>query len=92
MVELLDQRFHVVAKPQELRHITQNFVQLTKDYFCTELPLSQAMVTWPCHIGLFERQYNKAIAVDLLFGADIVDIIQNRVQVFLHLCNTMSLK
>ena len=50
------------------------------------------MATWPRYIDPFERQYNKAFVGQLLFGADIVDWIHKRVQVFLRSCNTTSLK
>ena len=50
------------------------------------------MGTWPHHIDRFERQYNKYFAKDPLFGADLMDIIHKRVQVFLHSRNTSSIK
>ena len=40
----------------------------------------------------FERQYDKAFARDPLFGADLMDRINKRVQVFLHSCNTTSIE
>ena len=49
------------------------------------------MMTWNCHIDLFERQYDKAFAGDRLFGAEIMDKIHRWVQVFLNLCNLTSL-
>ena len=81
--ELLDQSAHVVFTAQELRHITRNSVRLTRDYLGTEGPLSRAMVTWPRHIDLFERKYDKAFTGNRLFGADIVDRIYKQVQFFL---------
>ena len=50
------------------------------------------MATWPYHIDLFERQYDKAFAKDPLFGADLIDRIHKRVQVFLQSCSTTSIK
>ena len=90
--ELLDQRVHVVSMTQELRHSTRNFVRLNGDFFGVEGPLSREMMTWPCRIDRFERQYNKDFAGHHLFGADIVDRIHKRFQVFLHSFNTTSLE
>ena len=50
------------------------------------------MVTRPCHIDCFERQYDKAIAGDRIFGAYIVDRRQKRVQELLHSCNMVPLE
>ena len=50
------------------------------------------MRTWPHHIDHFESQYNKAFAKDPLFGADLINRIHKRVRVFLHSCNTTSIK
>ena len=50
------------------------------------------MALWPCHIDHFERQYDKAFARDPLFGADLMDRIHKRVQVFLHSCNTTTIE
>ena len=50
------------------------------------------MASWPRHIGRFERQYDKSFARDPLFGADLMDRIHKRVQVFLHSCNTTSIE
>ena len=50
------------------------------------------MATWPGHIDRFKCQYDKSIVGDRLFGADTVNRIHKRVQVFLHLCNTTSLE
>ena len=50
------------------------------------------MASWPHHIDHFERQYNKAFAKDLLFGADLMDIIHKHVQLFLHSCNTTAIE
>ena len=46
------------------------------------------MVTWPCHIDRFKRQYDKAFAKNPIFGVHLMDQIHKRVQVFLHSCNT----
>ena len=54
--KILDQRFHMVAATQKLRHNTQNFLRLTGYFLGTERPLSWATATWPCHIYLFECQ------------------------------------
>ena len=90
--EFLDQRAHVVATTQELRHSTRNFVRMTGHYLGTEGPLSRVMEPWPHHVDRFKHQYNKAFAGHRLFGADIVDCIHKRVQLFLHSCNTTSLE
>ena len=50
------------------------------------------MVTWPRRIDRFKRQYYKAFEKDPLFGADLMDHIQKRVQVFLHSCNTTAIE
>ena len=50
------------------------------------------MGLWPRHIDRFERQYDKAFSRDPLFGADLMDRIHKRVQVFLHSCNTTTVK
>ena len=50
------------------------------------------MGSWPCHIDRFKRQYDKDFARDLIFGADLMDQIHKRVQVFLHYCNTIAIK
>ena len=50
------------------------------------------MASWPRHIDRFERQYDKAFSWDPLFGADLMDQIHKRMQVFLHSCNTMAIK
>ena len=71
---------------QDLRHSTQHFVKLAGDYLVEESPICILMGSWPHHIDLFERQYDKAFARDPLFGADLMDHIHKRVQVFLHSC------
>ena len=43
------------------------------------------------HIDCLEWQYDKAYVGNRLFGTNLVDQIHNRVQVFLHSCNTTSL-
>ena len=50
------------------------------------------MASWPRHIDLFERQYDKAFSRDPLFGSDLMDRIHKRVQVFLHSCNTTEIE
>ena len=50
------------------------------------------MVAWMLHIDRFERQYDKAFVRYPLFGADLMDRIHKRVQVFLHSCNTTSIE
>ena len=50
------------------------------------------MGTWTRHIYRLERQYEKAFAKDPLFGADLMDRIHKRVQVFLHSCNTTAIE
>ena len=50
------------------------------------------MASWPRHIDRFERQYDKAFSRDPLFGADLMDQIHKRVQVFLHSCNTTAIE
>ena len=49
------------------------------------------MSIWPRHIDRFESQYYKAFVGNLLFRANIVDLIHKGVQMFLHSCNTMTL-
>ena len=49
------------------------------------------MMTWNCHIDLFEQHYDKAFAGERLFGAEIMDKIHRWVQVFLNLCDMTSL-
>ena len=64
--------------------MTRNFVKLAGDYLGGEIPICLSMGTWPRHIDRFERQYNKAFARDPLSGADLINRIHKRVQVFLH--------
>ena len=82
--ELLDQRVHVFTLTQELRHSTRNFVRLAADYLGEGSPVSIMMASWPRHIDRFEWKYEKAFSRDPLFGADLMDRIHKRVQVFLH--------
>ena len=70
----------------------RNFVKLAGDYLGEESPICLSMASWPCHIDRFERQYDKAFARDPLFGADHMDRIHKRVQVFLQSCNKKSIK
>ena len=90
--ELLYQRVHVLTSTQELRHSTRNLVKLAGDYLGEESPIFLSMASWPRHIDRFEKQYDKAFARDPLFGADLMDKIHKRVQVFLHSCNTTSIE
>ena len=90
--ELLEQRVHVLASTQDLRHLTRNFVNLAGDYMGEEIPICLSMGSWPRHIDRFERQYDKAFARDPLFKADLMDRIHKRVHVFLHSCNTTAIK
>ena len=91
VTELLDQRVHVLTSTQELHHSTRNFVKLAGDYLGEGSPVCISMALWPRHSDRFERQYDRAFARDPLFGADIMDRIHKRVQVFLHSCNTTSI-
>ena len=77
---------------QELRHWTRNFVKLAGDYLGEGSPVCISMASWPRHIDRFKWQYDKAFARDPLFGADLMDRIHKRVQVFLHSCNTTSIE
>ena len=61
------------------------------DYLGPEGTLRKVTATWPRHIGSFERQYDKAFAVNILIGADMVDHIHKHVYVFLQSRNTTYL-
>ena len=50
------------------------------------------MGTWPRHIYRFDRQQDKAFVNDILLGADFIDCINKRVQVFPHSCNRTSIE
>ena len=76
----------------DLHHSMRNFVKLTGDYLGEGSPICLSMLLWPHHIDRFERKYDKAFARDPLFGADLMDRINKRVQVFLHSCNTTSIE
>ena len=54
--ELLEQRVHILAFTQELRHSTRKFVKLEGDYLGEEIPICLSMGTWPHHIDRLERQ------------------------------------
>ena len=82
----------MLTSTQELRYSTRNFVKLAGDYLGEGSPVCVSMVLWPRHIDRFERQYDKAFARDPLFGADLMDRIHKRVQVFLHSCNTTAIE
>ena len=62
-------------------------MKLAGDYLREESPIYLSMGKWPSRIDRFERQYNKTFVRDPLFGADLMDLIHKRVQVFLHFCN-----
>ena len=66
-------------------------MQVAGYYLGEEGPLIRAMETWTCHINRFEWQYDNTFAGKPLFGADLVDRTNKRVQVSLHLCNTTCL-
>ena len=76
----------MLTSTQELHHLTRNFVKLAGDYLGEGSPVYISMASWPHHIDSFEQQYDKAFARDPLFGAELMDIIHKRVQVFLHSC------
>ena len=82
--ELLDQRFYMVTTTKEIKHITRNFVQVDGYLLGNEGPLIRSMATWHQHIDHFMRKYDKAFAVNPLFGVDVVKCIHNWVKVFLH--------
>ena len=67
-------------------------MKLAGDYLGEEISIYLPMGSWTCHIDLFERNYKKAFVRDPLLGADLMDRIHNRVQVFLHSCNTTEIK
>ena len=83
---------HVLASTQDLRHFTRNFVKLAGDYLGEESPIFLSMGTCLRCIERFVRQYEKVFAKDPLFGADLIDRIHKRVQVFLHSCNTNAIE
>ena len=82
----------MLTSTQDLRHSTRNFVKLAGDYLGEGIPVCLSMASWPRHIDRSERQYDKAFARYPLFGADLMDIIHKRVQVFLKSCNRTSIK
>ena len=90
--ELLYQRFHVLTSTQDMRHSTQNFLNLAGDYMEEEIPICLSIGTWPHQIDRFKRQYDKDFASDPLFGAELMYRIHKRVQVFLHSCNTTAIE
>ena len=69
----------------------KNFVKLAGDYLGEESPIFLSVGTWMRHIYQFKWQYDKAFARNPLFGADLMDRIHKRVQVFLHSCNTTAI-
>ena len=72
--------------------MTRNCVRLAGDYWGEGSPVSIMMASWPRHIDRLERQYDKAFSRDPLFGADLMDRIHKRVQVFLHSCKTTAIE
>ena len=80
----MDQRVHVVTTYQELRHSTNNFVKIARDYLGEDILMCHSMATWLCHIDRFKWKYNKSSAKDPIFGADIINRVHKRVQVLLH--------
>ena len=71
--KILDQKVHVLASTQELRHSTRNFMKLAGDYLREKSLICLLVGTWLHHIDRFERQYDKAFAKDPLFGVDLMD-------------------
>ena len=67
-------------------------MKLAGDYLGEEILICLLMGSWPHHIDRFERKYDKAFSRDYLFGADLIDQIHKRVQVFLHSCNTTAIE
>ena len=55
MGKLMDQRVHILASTQDLRHSTRNFVKLAGDYLSEESPIFLSMGTWPRRIDRFEQ-------------------------------------
>ena len=90
--EILNQSVHMLTSTQELCHLTRNFVKLAGDYLGKGSPVCISMASWTRHIDRFKRQYDKDFAREPLFGADMMDRIHKRVQVFLHSCNTTSIE
>ena len=90
--ELLNQRVQVLTSTHELPHSTRSFVKLKGDYLGEGSPVCFLMASWLHHIDRFERQYNKAFTRDTLFGADFMDCIHKRIQVFLHSCNMTAIE
>ena len=90
--ELLDQRFHILASTQELRHSTGIFVKLSGDFLGEESPIFLLMGMWLRHIDHFKRKYDKVFANNPLFGAEFMDCIHKLVQVFLPSFNTSTIE
>ena len=82
----------MLTSTQELRHSTRIFVKLAGDYLGEGSPVCISMALWPRHIDRFERQYDKAFTMDPLFGADLMNRMHKRVQVFLYSCNTIVIE
>ena len=82
----------MLASTQDLKHSAQNFVNLAGDHFGSERPIFFSMETLQHHIDRFERKYDKAFAKYPLFGADLMDCIHKRVQVFLYFYNRTAIE
>ena len=67
-------------------------MKLAGDYQGEEIPICLLMGMWLRHIDCFKRKYDKVFENDPLFGADFMDRIHKRVQVFLHSCNTTTIE
>ena len=72
----------MLTSNQEMRHLTRNFVKLAGNYRVEGSPVCVLIAPWPRHIGRLKRQYDKDFARDPLFGADLMDRIHKRVQMF----------
>ena len=74
----------MVTTTQELWNITRNILQVSGYYLSDDGPLIWAIATWPRNIDLFGWQYDRVFSWNCIFGANLVDSIHKRVQVFLH--------
>ena len=82
----------MLTSTQELRHSTRNFVRLAGDNRGEGSPVCIMMASWRRHIDRFKWKYNKDFSRDPLFGANLMDRIHKRVQVFLHSCTTTAIE
>ena len=64
--------------------MTQKILKLAGDYLGEESSIFLLIGLWPRHVDRFEWKYNNAFGRDPLLGADLMDRIHKRVQVFLH--------